>query len=150
MKRVYGSSNDHIYFGLGGDVITGGLGADTFHFVAPIKPSSGAFSGYGSGWASSAPLTPAAVITDFDVLRDRLDLSAVDANSKVKGDQAFKFMGTMNFSKHAGELRYEQVNKAGTANDKTLVYGDVNGDGRADFAIELTGLKTLDRGDFWF
>lgn len=56
-------------------------------------------------------------------------------------------MGTWGFTKHAGELTYKQINLAGTANDKTMVYGDVNGDGKADFHIELTGLKTLDSGD---
>lgn len=153
MKRVYGSGNDHIYFGSTGDILTGGLGADTFHFVGPVKPASSYFntgSGFGGNWASSSPLSPSAVITDFDTTRDRLDLSAIDANSKVGGDQAFKFVGTWGFTKHAGELRYEQVNKAGTAYDKTMVYGDVNGDGKADFSIELSGLKTLDAGDFWF
>lgn len=39
-------------------------------------------------------------------------------------------------------------NHAGTTNDKTIVEGDVNGDGRADFQIELTGLLHLIKGDF--
>ena len=39
-------------------------------------------------------------------------------------------------------------NPAGTANDKTIIYGDINGDARADFQIELTGLKTLTVSDF--
>jgi hypothetical protein len=37
---------------------------------------------------------------------------------------------------------------AGTAHDKTIISGDINGDGRADFQIELTGLKTLTGADF--
>ena len=43
----------------------------------------------------------------------------------------------------------ERVNyPAGTANDKTIIYGDINGDARADFQIELTGLKTITASDF--
>ena len=57
--------------------------------------------------------------------------------------------GQGNFHKnHPGELIYRLYNPAGTANDKTIVYGDVNGDGRADFQIELTGLKALAASDF--
>ncbi|WP_210213311.1 hypothetical protein, partial [Sinorhizobium medicae] len=51
-------------------------------------------------------------------------------------------------SRHAGELIYKTFNPAGTADDKTVVYGDLNGDGRADFQIELSGLKSLTAGDF--
>jgi hypothetical protein len=35
-----------------------------------------------------------------------------------------------------------------TGNDKTIIYGDISGDGLADFQIELTGLKTLTVSDF--
>jgi hypothetical protein len=35
-----------------------------------------------------------------------------------------------------------------TANDKTIVEGDTDGDGRADFQIALTGLIKLSQGDF--
>jgi hypothetical protein len=37
---------------------------------------------------------------------------------------------------------------AGTASHRTVIYGDVNGDLRADFQIELSGLKVLTQGDF--
>jgi serralysin len=33
-------------------------------------------------------------------------------------------------------------------NDKTIVAGDINGDGVADFQIELAGLKNLAAADF--
>ena len=32
--------------------------------------------------------------------------------------------------------------------DKTIIYGDINGDARPDFQIELTGLKALVPSDF--
>jgi Ca2+-binding RTX toxin-like protein len=147
---IGGAGKDHLYFGLGRDKLTGGLGNDTFYFAAPVKPSTTGFNtGTSGGWGTgdNTSLKPASVITDFGNGDDKLDLSAIDANSKISGNQAFKFMGTWGFTKHAGELTYKQINLAGTANDKTMVYGDVNGDGKADFHIELTGLKTLDSGD---
>ena len=45
-------------------------------------------------------------------------------------------------------MRFFQLNPAGTANDKTIVEGNVNNDRVADFQLELTGLKTLNAGDF--
>lgn len=41
-----------------------------------------------------------------------------------------------------------KINHPGTTNDKTIVEGDVNGDGRADFQVELTGLLHVSKGDF--
>lgn len=41
-----------------------------------------------------------------------------------------------------------QQNLAGIANDRTIVEGDVNGDKKADFAIELKGLVTLSAANF--
>jgi hypothetical protein len=60
----------------------------------------------------------------------------------VAGDQAFAFIGNGVFSHAAGELRYEQVGSA------TIVEGDTNGDGVADFWIRLDGVHTLQAGDF--
>jgi hypothetical protein len=37
---------------------------------------------------------------------------------------------------------------AGTLNDRTIVQGDVNGDGKADFEIELVGLHVLTTDEF--
>ena len=73
---------------------------------------------------------------------DKIDLKTIDANTKAAGDQAFTFIGTGAFQKKAGELRYEK--KSGD----TFVYGDVNGDGKADFAILIDANVTLNANDF--
>jgi serralysin len=52
------------------------------------------------------------------------------------------------FTGTKGLLRWFQEDKPGSANDKTIVEGDVNGDTRADFQIELKGLITLSTTDF--
>ena len=41
---------------------------------------------------------------------DRIDVSGIDANSKVAGDQAFAFIATKNFSGLAGQLQYREGN----------------------------------------
>ena len=52
------------------------------------------------------------------------------------------------FTGVGGQLRSIQQNLPGAANDKTIVEGDINGDRRADFQIQLNGLKTLRAADF--
>jgi len=116
-----GTGNDIVSGGAGSDVVRGGAGADTFAFllrdIAPLAETTGD------------------VIAEFSSAEgDRIDLSAIDANRLVAKDQAFTFIGSTAFSKVAGELRYEVVGP----NDIYLS-GDTNGDGKADFVIDLSG-----------
>ena len=129
-----GSGNDLIIGGTGRDFMSGNSGNDVFDFN--LLSESGKTS------------TTRDVIKDFAVKLDDINLATIDASTKSAGNQAFKFIGTAAFHKVAGELHYPQSNAAGTANDKTIVEGDVNGDGKLDFTIELTGLKGLTAGDF--
>jgi Ca2+-binding RTX toxin-like protein len=126
--------NDTLVGGAARDTLAGGLGKDIFDFNTLTE--------------SGKTTTSRDVITDFLHLNDRMDLKTLDASTKVAGDQAFKLIGTAAFHKLAGELHYTQSNLTGTVNDKTIVEGDTNGDGKADFQIELTGLKTLTVADF--
>ncbi len=127
------SGNDSIQGGGGRDTLFGNSGSD--HFVYGVMSESG---------ASAATRD---VIKDFIHLTDKINLSEIDA---VAGgaDDPFVFIGKAGFHGIAGELRYVQVNAAGTANDRTIIAADVDGNKTTDFSIELTGLKTLTSGDF--
>ena len=46
------------------------------------------------------------------------------------------------------ELHYVTTNKPGTAHDKVIVEGDIDGNGKADFQIELSHITKLGAGDF--
>ena len=124
--------NDILYGGAGRDVFTGGAGNDQFWFM------DGDFAGLTSSTADR--------ITDFVSGSDRIRLDLVDANIHVAGDQAFQFIGTTAFTgagtSSSGELRYEVVGGS------TIISGDTDGDGTADFAIALTGNYALIVGDF--
>ncbi|MDX3976130.1 M10 family metallopeptidase C-terminal domain-containing protein [Shinella sp.] len=114
-----GKTIDYITGGKGADVLTGGADADLFIFR---KGDTGKTK-------KSADL-----ITDFSVKDgDKIDLHLWDANSKRPGTQDFDFIGKEKFSKQAGELRYEKSGK------ETLLTGDTNGDGKADFLIRFKG-----------
>ncbi|TWF58826.1 cadherin domain-containing protein [Neorhizobium alkalisoli] len=128
-KIVAGAGNDVLIGGLGADDLYGGAGSDKFRF-ADIKHSTVATTGRDT-------------IFDFSGKGgDRIDLAAIDAVSNKAGNQAFTFIETQSFHKKAGELRYEKK-----ASD-TYIYGDVNGDGKADFAIHLDDAVTMTKGYF--
>jgi serralysin len=118
-----GAGSDKLNGNGGADILTGGADADTFYF-------------------DTAAETNGDRITDFAHGSDKVYLKAMDANPTLTGDQAFAFIGTGAFSGTAGQLRYEK----GTAD--TIVSGDMNGDGVADFSITFTGLHTFSTSDF--
>ncbi|SNT76831.1 calcium-binding protein [Paracoccus seriniphilus] len=124
-----GKGADELEGGSGKDLMTGGSGAD--HFVFADLSDTGATSGSRD------------VITDFTRSQnDVIDLSAVDANQNRGGDQAFDFVGKSDFSGEAAELRYQY------RGDKSIIFGDVDGDRVADFSIELSGRISLHESDF--
>ncbi|MDQ0323457.1 hypothetical protein QO002_005663 [Pararhizobium capsulatum DSM 1112] len=144
-----GGGNDTLIGGTGIDTLYGGAGNDVFKFVT-TQDSAPGFSGFVNN-GSLSPLSGAGkrdIIADFGLGDDRLDVSKIDANTKLGGDQAFTWKGTGNFSGTSGDLLYRVYDLVGTANDKTIVYGDVDLNGRADFQIELAGIHHLARGDF--
>jgi Ca2+-binding RTX toxin-like protein len=143
---VTGSSgNDSLLGGAGNDALSGGGGADTLVGGAGTDFLTGGASDDVFTFTTSADSrsgTSRDVIADFTA-GDKIDLSAIDAISGTAGNDAFAFIGTAAFSKVAGQLRYQ------SSNGITVVEGDTNGDGRADFQIQLNGVVALNQLDFW-
>uniref|UniRef100_UPI00313E11A7 M10 family metallopeptidase C-terminal domain-containing protein n=1 Tax=Inquilinus sp. OTU3971 TaxID=3043855 RepID=UPI00313E11A7 len=123
------NGDDVLVGGAGKDMLAGGAGADQFRFTALGDSVIGA---------------NADVVTDFSHAQaDRIDLSGIDASSGLAGDQAFSFIGNALFTGAAGQLRF-----AFFAPGVTTIAGDVDGDGTADFHINLTGTIGLVAADF--
>ena len=112
--------------GHGQDQMAGGGSADTFAFNSITDSSNGAPD----------------LITDFHPALDKLDLSGIDANSSLSGNQGFTFLGAGAFDNHAAELLYQVIQ------GNAFVRGDVNGDGAADFTIKLQNVASLAATDF--
>jgi Ca2+-binding RTX toxin-like protein len=129
-----GAGNDQVDGGDGNDVLNGGAGLDRLWGGAGID-----YFAFGNDSLRQGGIEE---VMDFARGVDKIDLSAFDANELATGDQAFRLIGTKNFSRKAGEL---QVKGYG---DGVLLAGDVNGDGVADFSIWVHGVSKLSAGDF--
>jgi len=120
-----GRGNDTVVGGLGTDSLSGGKNADKFEFNNITESVVGAGHDV--------------IINFHHSQHDHIDLSGIDANTVLDGDQAFVYVGALPFTGAvAGELRYENG----------LLQGDVDGDGTADFEVQLQDVASLVNSDF--
>jgi Ca2+-binding RTX toxin-like protein len=121
---IGGTGDDVISGGGGADLLTGGFGADTFVFAATSDSGPGGRD----------------VILDFGA-GDRIDLSAIDANTGLAGDQGFALT---NQTGHAGDIAlfYD------AQGDRTVVLLYTDNSGQAASIFELSGNHGLTTSDF--
>ena len=120
--------------GPGLDSLTGRGGRDVFRFERVEDSPAGANRDRITDFKAGTAVTTV----------DRIDVSAIDAKAGPK-NHAFNFIGNTAFSKKPGELRTR------VKGSDTLIAGDVDGDGAADFEILLigiTGTAALTASDF--
>ncbi|MBD0302751.1 MAG: hypothetical protein ICV85_11405, partial [Tolypothrix sp. T3-bin4] len=124
-RLVGDSGNDTLSGGSGTDILRGGAGNDVFNFSSVTDSPAG----------SSRD-----VINDFfgngNLPGDRIDLSTIDANSTIGGNQAFTFIGSRAFSA-AGQVRYSGG----------ILQASNDGDLSAEFEIQLVGAPQLVASD---
>lgn len=127
-RLLGGAGNDVVVGAQGADWLVGNGGADIFVFKTP------------GGTSPGAPDT----IVDFNSTEgDHIDLREMDANTTLAGDQAFVLGGSA-FTGLAGEL-IQRIDGAG----RTVLQGDINGDGSADFEIRILTGPVLNISDFY-
>ncbi len=119
-----GAGVDIIVGGTGKDTLTGGSGNDDFDYNATSESTVG---------------VDRDVISDFAHNFDDMDLSTIDANLNVAGNQAFTFIGNVAFTGTAGEVRFF------TSGADVIVQAEIHGDGNqtADMEIQLTGAAAV-------
>jgi Ca2+-binding RTX toxin-like protein len=133
-----GGGNDRLDGGAGSDRLAGSDGAD--RLTGGLDADSFVFSALGH---STVQPDGRDILLDFDHAQgDLIDVSLIDADRGLAGNQAFAFIGSAAFSGAAGELRTRLVN------GNTLVLGDIDGNAVADFGILVKGVTTLQAGDF--
>lgn len=112
--------NDLITAGSAKNILYGGNGADRFIFTDAADSKAGAMD----------------LIADFSrAQKDKLDLRDLDFTS---------FVGKSAFTGEAGELRYK------VDNGDVFLLGDLNGDKKSDFALQIDDLTSLRSYDFLF
>jgi Ca2+-binding RTX toxin-like protein len=105
-----GNGADRLNGGEGADVLIGGRGADRYIYRSIVEST----------------------VERSDQLQfgrgDQIDLRRIDADANRHGNQAFHLVMDASFSGKAGELRLFE----------SKLFGDVDGDRQADFAIALS------------
>ena len=155
-NQLFGlAGNDRIIGGDGVDRMTGGAGNDVF--VGEINATTVA--------SKTGPIS-LDLILDFQSGSDKIDLSGIDANSTLAGDQAFTWVnnasgnnagdlwartfGSMQAAESALGMDIDGVDGASPFGGKvTVVFGNVDG-GAPDFAIVLTDNAIITQNDFIF
>jgi serralysin len=143
-NRLQGNDGDDTLYGRGGkDRMYGLDGADTFYgggnrdrMYAGVDNDEDTFV-YESILDSTVG-RKRDLIYEFDTGEDKIDLSAIDANTSSSGDQSFSF------SDNAANYSIWTVQSG----SNLVMRGDVDGDATEDFEILFKDIATLDSGDF--
>ncbi|MDP2902157.1 MAG: M10 family metallopeptidase C-terminal domain-containing protein, partial [Methylovulum sp.] len=124
-----GAGDDTLWGGMGKDTLVGGTGRDIFKFNTVTES------------AGTTRDTINAFTTSQD---DKIDLSAIDADTKITGNNVFSAPTTgSHFSgvfAHPGGLYFDQTTH--------ILYGNNDAGRTADFSILVLGATTLSATDF--
>ena len=124
--------------GAGNDVLIGGDGADLLYAAGGADDLTG---GDGMDVFQYRDISDSTVASPDEIFAfqnglDKIDLSQIDANTLIEGNQMFKWRGSSAFTvgdpTFVGQLRVYQ------SNGIWFVEGEINGDGIADFALQVT------------
>lgn len=115
------NGSETIIGGAGLDDMTGYDGSDQFRFRSAEE--------IGNDWGAGASFLER--ITDFTSGEDVIDLRPMQVD--------FAWVNTAAFSGHGPELRFDS--------SRSLLQGDVDGDGAADFTLDLPGVSSLAGSD---
>ncbi|WP_040262486.1 M10 family metallopeptidase C-terminal domain-containing protein [Pseudomonas massiliensis] len=120
-NTLTGNSGNNVLDGKGGsDTLIGGAGADVFRF---------------SAWRDLGVGAERDQIGEFSASEgDKVDLTALDANTRTAVVDTFKFIGSAAFSADAtGELRFADG----------VLQGSQDADGAPEFEVRMLGLDTF-------
>ena len=118
-----GTGNDTLLGGAGSDLLSGGTGNDIFRYTNESE--------------SGITVETMDVISDFTAGQDRLDLTGIDADTAVSGNQAFSsvILGALDPFTSAGQLRFDSAGG--------VMYGNTDSNPDAEFAIALSGVISI-------
>ncbi|HDZ73658.1 MAG TPA: hypothetical protein ENH55_12995 [Aurantimonas coralicida] len=124
---IGGSGHDTIIASAAVNVMDGGAGNDSFVFGSAQDADGDTIVGFQPG--------------------DKIDLSGIDADSGMAGQQSFVLFAGTGFTA-AGQVMV--THSADADGEHTLVSADTDGNGSADFEIDVAGTHNLAASDFNF
>jgi Ca2+-binding RTX toxin-like protein len=134
-RLVAGEGNDILSGGLGADVLQGDQGADIFKYSSVEESSGAVVNG----------VQQIDDITDFTQGQDKIDLSAIDANGTLTGNQAFTFLD--NPASHTGAWT-GFVWTVNDGNGHTIILASTDADADPEMQIYLPQVIQLHASDF--
>lgn len=140
-KLYGGSGSDRLYGGPGADTLKGGKGGDWIYAGDDRARDVFVFASENESGTRKAKMDH---LLEFDIRRDVIDLSALDADSR-KGDQSFRFVD--DFVDAKGRQSDGQV-MAFRDGDRVKVRIDIDGDSRTDMTILVEGVRQLSEDNF--
>lgn len=126
------SGNDRLIGGDGADRLIGGLGSDVFDFNLASDSDAGGIDVIAAGDGATA--FQGVGVAGGDVL----DLSGIDANEYLSGNQAFHW----STSKTAGTVYLAN------SNGSTVLYAHTDNDGASDFAVVISDGTSIAARDY--
>lgn len=152
--RLFGANgNDQLFGGSGLDTLNGNDGRDTLIGGTSKDMLYGGADRDVFKFVSMSDMTRSGsttdVIHDFRRGTDKIDLSTIDASTKLSGNNKFTFDGTKaHGTSSEGDIYYKKFNNPGTSNDFTLVYIDNDSDKASEAIIKVMGLHNFTASDF--
>ena len=116
-----------------------GIGIARADVLADVKKKGVLVVGTKADYRPFGYLDPSGKIVGFEP-GDKLDLSGIDADATVAGNQSFTLLSGGAFTA-AGQLSVTFESRDG--NDVTVIRGNVNANNDADFELELEGHREL-------
>ena len=115
---------------MGADILDGGTGTDYLYAGSDSDSDRFVFRDISETVVGSERDR----LYEFDLGKDLIDLSLIDANTSVSGDQAFNYSGTTQQANSIWTIR---------SGSNIIVRGDVNGDAAQDFEIMVVGVLSF-------
>ncbi|HEX2725885.1 MAG TPA: calcium-binding protein [Beijerinckiaceae bacterium] len=121
-----GFGNDILIGGLGGDSLAGGPGADIYRYRSVAE--------------SATPFPDSIDLVSFQ--GDKIDLSAIDANVLVSGNQAFRFIGETAFTR-PGQVNFATEIDFMTFTSRTTISANVDADAAPEFILTIPSFTII-------
>lgn len=137
-----GTGNDTLVAEFSSATLNGGAGADTLihtpnPFVQDENPVTFEYTSVNDTPSGSGRDTITGFTGKGAGVGDKIDLTDIDANALVSGNQAFTYIGNAPFTA-AGQLRYNTTSG--------ILSGSTDADAASEFQILLIGIPTLTVG----